>query len=232
VLPTYAMTNIYFRRNLPHIQPPNSTFFVTFRLANSLPKEVVLRLKAEQQEAERGLRALKQQDPLSYLKAFSDQRKRYFGKFDQWLDKAGTGESWLNDSRIAQLVYDAILYRNGSQYDVICFTVMPNHVHMVFSVLEKKPFVEQPNRPPSKRRSAKYLLSPILQSLKWYTAREANKILKRTGSFWQHESYDRVVRDEGELRRIVEYVMNNPVKAGLAKRAEAWKWSYVKSVGK
>ncbi len=62
--------------------------------------------------------------------------------------------------------------------------------------------------------------------LKGSTARECNKLLKRTGAFWQHESYDHVVRNEDELRRIVEYVLNNPVKAGLVEVEEDWMWSY------
>ena len=56
----------------------------------------------------------------------------------------------------------------------------------------------------------------FLQSLKSYTARQANKLLGRTGEpFWQRESYDHGVRDEAERRRIISYIENNPVKAGL-----------------
>ena len=44
--------------------------------------------------------------------------------------------------------------------------------------------------------------------------------------FWQHESYDHVVRDENELGRIVEYVLNNPVKVGFCENWEDWKYSY------
>ena len=69
-------------------------------------------------------------------------------------------------------------------------------------------------------------MTDILRLIKGSTAREANKILNCTGSFWQHESYDRVVRDEKELNRIIWYTINNPVKAGLVKNAEDWKWSY------
>jgi len=67
-------------------------------------------------------------------------------------------------------------------------------------------------------------LSAIMHSLKSYTAHEANKLLSRTGSFWQHESYDHWVRDQDELERIVEYIKANPVKAGLAARAHEYLW--------
>ena len=67
-----------------------------------------------------------------------------------------------------------------------------------------------------------------MHSLKSYTSNECNKILKRTGSFWQHESYDHVVRNEEELNRIIHYTLNNPIKAKLVDNPEDWKWSYCK----
>ena len=69
-------------------------------------------------------------------------------------------------------------------------------------------------------------MTKILKSLKWYTGVECNKILRRSGSFWQHESYDHIIRSEDELLKIVEYVLLNPVKAGLVEKLEDWKWSY------
>src|ERR1035438_3449660 len=64
------------------------------------------------------------------------------------------------------------------------------------------------------------------QSLKGATAREANRVLGRTGeTFWQAESYDHWVRDEKEWQRIEAYIENNPVKAGLVSRAEDYRWS-------
>ena len=65
-----------------------------------------------------------------------------------------------------------------------------------------------------------------MQDIKKFTAREANKVLDRKGKFWQHESYDHVVRDQKELREIVKYILNNPVKAGLCEDIDKWKWNY------
>ena len=65
-----------------------------------------------------------------------------------------------------------------------------------------------------------------MQSLKGYTARKANLLLERSGVFWQPESYDHVIRDANEWRRIITYVLNNPVKAGLVDTWEKWQWSY------
>ncbi|HUS70716.1 MAG TPA: hypothetical protein VM075_08075 [Anaerolineae bacterium] len=67
-----------------------------------------------------------------------------------------------------------------------------------------------------------------MHSLKRYTARQANVLLGRRGHFWQHENYDHVVRDRPEQDRIIDYVLNNPVRAGLVEHWEDWKWTYCK----
>ena len=71
-----------------------------------------------------------------------------------------------------------------------------------------------------------FTLSGILRSRKTYTSREANRILGATGkTFWQPESYDHWIRDDEEKARICRYIRMNPVKAGLCKTPEEWKWS-------
>jgi len=86
--------------------------------------------------------------------------------------------------------------------------------------------------PPScrtiRRGGTSSTLTERLENLKWYTALKGNEILYRTGAFWQHESYDHLVRDAEELERIIQYILNNPVKAGLVKDRRDWKWHYLK----
>ena len=67
-----------------------------------------------------------------------------------------------------------------------------------------------------------------MQSLKRHTSRQSNIVLNKSGTFWEEESYDHIVRDEIELLRIMKYILNDPVKAGLVKNAFDWKWSYNK----
>jgi len=102
---------------------------------------------------------------------------------------------------------------------------MPNHLHVVFTpILNQFDEFLTPNNKSSSRTIP--AVTKIMQDLKKYTAREANKILQREGDFWQHESYDHVVRNVDELNKIVKYVLNNPVKAGLCKTSDDWVWSY------
>jgi putative transposase len=70
------------------------------------------------------------------------------------------------------------------------------------------------------------VLAVIMQSLKGYTARKCNEQLGRSGEFWQHESFDHIVRNEEEFVGILDYVLNNPVKAGMVCAWQDWKWSY------
>jgi REP element-mobilizing transposase RayT len=114
-----------------------------------------------------------------------------------------TGPHWLKDDHIAELVVDALFYHDGSLYTLLPFVVMSNHVHVLLSPLEKKSDdpveqVESVAKPASEGNTSHYVpLHKITQSLKGYTAREANRLLGRTGqTFWQDESYDHWVRLE------------------------------------
>lgn len=218
VIPLKPMnqTPTFYRRKLPHLQPPGGTFFATFRLAGSLPKEVVVRLREEQAQMGRVLLRIKDEKQRRQL--IRNQRKRYFGKFDALLDGAQSGPVWLKDDRIAGLVADAIHYRDSKDFDLHSYTIMPNHVHLVVGL----------DGIVRRRGSSSCALTQRLENLKWYTALKSNEILHRTGAFWQHESYDHLVRDAEELERTIQYILNNPVKAGLVKDWRDWKWNYRK----
>jgi putative transposase len=211
--------SFYYRRNLPHYQPANATFFVTFRLAGSLPPDVIAKLKEEYGFLQSKLSDIRNDDRKKKLLA--DEHRRYFHKFDEFLDKHSTAPTWLSDPRIAHVVAEAIRYRDGNDYDMIAYCIMPNHVHLVFEIVERfdESLSVRDNVP-------HYKVTDIMGSLKKHTALEANKILCRSGQFWQHESYDHVVRSGKELDGIISYVLNNPVKAKLVSRWEEWKWSY------
>ncbi|MEX0967636.1 MAG: transposase [Bacteroidia bacterium] len=136
-------------------------------------------------------------------------QSRYFGLFDNLLDKANSGPTYLSEPAIAKIVVDSLHYLDSRDWTLISFCIMPNHVHLVVEKPEKELF-------------------RILQSHKRHTARESDKLLNRTGNFWQAESYDHCVRDGNELERIIKYVLNNPVKAALVKSWEDWPHSYCK----
>jgi putative transposase len=113
----------------------------------------------------------------------------------------------LQRENIATLVIES-LFRGEKMghYRLGPFVIMANHVHLLLL----------PSISPSL----------LLKSLKGVTAREANRLLHRTGEqFWQRESYDHWVRDEREWNRIATYIESNPVRAGLASRMEDFPWT-------
>lgn len=227
---------IYYRRNLPHYQPYYATYFITFRLAGSLPSEVIIKLKEEYEIEVHHLSSIK--DLTKKRTELSKHHKRYFEKFDEFLDKYADSPKWLSNDKVAQIVVDAIKYRDGKDYELIAYCIMPNHVHLIFSVerienedvvrtlVRKEPISRTKVRVTASYKN--YILTQIMRELKGSTARECNKILNRSGAFWQHESYDHVVRDGREMERLVSYVLNNPVKAGLVNDCKNWKWNYCK----
>lgn len=185
--------------------------FVTFRLADSLPQSVLAALAEQSEEIETKLAKIS--DAVERARQADLAHRLLFGKWDNALESVATGAIWLKDPRVASLVLDAVMYRVGEVYELHACTIMPNHVHMVFTPLQKS--------------DANYhSVASIMHSLKSYTAHKANMLLHRTGDFWQHESYDHAVKDEDEIRRIIRYVVNNPVKAGLVQQAEDWQWTF------
>ena len=198
----------FYRRTLPHWQPPGASIFVTWRLHGSLPHEVIERLRAE--------RALLAHEPRRADEPLHDRQIRHdkllFKVTDEYLDRAAYGPLWLKDERIAALMVDTLFFFNGNRYDLLSFAVMANHVHVLLTPLTiNGQFVP---------------LRKITQGLKGYVSREANLILHCTGQrFWQIESYDHWARNAAEIMRIAAYIENNPVKAGYVARPEDWRWS-------
>ena len=126
-----------------------------------------------------------------------------FLTMDCLLDKIRTGNRYLGQPDIADMVVENI--RNMAGCELHAYAVMPNHVHILITPEEN--------------------LHLILRILKGRTARFANQLLHRTGTFWQDESYDRLVRDAAEFRRTVNYIERNPVRAGLAATPDSCRWS-------
>ena len=237
----------FYRRNLPHIQTPGATLFVTFQLAGSIPQHVLAQWKTEKLQFDREKSRLLrlQNDSRSAStqhRLFEKKNKRlewrrqWFRKFEKTLDGAESGPVWLKDDRIAKEIAESLHYRDGKVYCLDAYCIMSNHVHVVFTPLARQPsrtdIVNSEENTAQTKNLCYNTLSVIMQSLKGYTARKANQLLGRSGAFWQPESYDHIVRDASEWQRIITYVLNNPVKAGLVDTWKKWRWSYCRcSIG-
>jgi putative transposase len=157
----------------------------------------------------------------------SDFQRKWFLKFEEALHQEACGPRWLKDERVATIVADALHYRDGSIYRLDAYCIMSNHVHTVFTpFLSSNDICEVLSPEGTQLLSRNPPLDRIMFSLKGYTAYESNRVLGRKGPFWQPESYDHVVRNAAAYDRIVRYVLNNPVKIGLVKQWQDWKWNY------
>ncbi|MBD3617136.1 MAG: transposase [Gracilimonas sp.] len=202
----------FYRRNLPHWQPIGGDYFITLRLAGTLPKEIIEKLNKEK------VRLL--QDGNGDKKDLRTKiNRRIFKKYETILDKAERGPTWLKSVEIADIIKESLHFRDNKDYELYAYCIMSNHVHFVFRHLSNK----------LKQKNDEYPITDILASFKKYTSRLCNEKLDRTGnSFWQAESFDHVVRDSDELERVILYTLHNPVKAGLTDNWRKWPHSYCK----
>ena len=181
------------RGRLPHWEAERGTYFVTFRLADSLPQPVRESFEFERQDI---IKTAQQQG----RELTSAERKRldqlFSERIDQHLDR-GAGACHLARPEVADLVARALQHFDGKRYRLEAWCVMPNHVHAVFTTFPG------------------HFLDKILHSWKSFTANQANRILGLTSPFWQREYYDRLVRNGTERNRFIRYVVDNPVRANL-----------------
>jgi REP element-mobilizing transposase RayT len=211
------------RGYLPHYDAPDVTQIVTLRLVDSLPAsrrgewEHWLRIENGGENSSDGAptcsrligsNQTQSRTPTGApLKGSASGRDagRARRRLEEYLDR-GLGECWLRQPAIAKLTEGALRFFDGQRYGLAAWMVMPNHVHLLVDVW-KTP------------------LSELVKSWKSFVAREANKLLGRSGGFWEREYLDTVIEDEAHRQTAVRYIENNPVKAGLVLDARDWPWS-------
>ncbi len=206
-------------RNLPHWFQVDAAMFVTFRTMDSLPKDVLLRmqrelegwLSAKQLPLELAVSTLgvKLPNHEQLLNSLSQIDRTYFRKladrlFHGALDECH-GKCLLQRQELAKLVAEAVLHHAEELYDLDCFVVMPNHVHVIVQFHTEK---------------AKSIVG---QSWMRYTARQINLKISESGAFWQAEPFDHVIRSAEQFIYLQSYVAKNPIKARL-RRGEYFLW--------
>ncbi|HEY6252601.1 MAG TPA: transposase [Candidatus Angelobacter sp.] len=145
----------FYRRNLPHIDKPGSTFYVTF----------------------------------------------------------GTKREFVLPEEARSLVFDHCLFENSRTVRLHACVVMPDHVHMLFTPLQRD-------------QERWYTLAKIMNGIKGASAHSVNKLLKRTGALWEPESFDRIVRTDGGYSKWKLHIIGNPIAAGLSRLPGEYKWCW------
>lgn len=202
------------RGYMPHVNSPELVQHVSYHLADSLPKEAVATMDEQMKSLPPKLRD-------------AEKEKRIAAYLD-----AGKGSCILRVPALADMVQETFLHFAGDRYHLHAWCVMPNHVHVLF----------QPTNG--------WTMSKIVASWKSYTGRRISEYAKANGMaaglsatlghgvpsgpptrVWHREYWDRYIRDHAHFATVVRYIHENPVKAGLVKKAEDWKWSSAYKTG-
>ncbi|MBK8091980.1 MAG: transposase [Verrucomicrobiaceae bacterium] len=198
------------QRKLPHWAQDGSVVFITWRTADSMPKDVLERWRADRNRwldvhgidpTQKGWKMRVQELPPDLM---AEYHERFTTRWHEALD-ASHGACVLSQPEIADIVANSLLHFDGDRYEMLDFVIMPNHVHLLATFPDKAAMIVQ------------------CDSWKHFTARQINATLGLQGRFWQQDAFDHLVRHEGQFRRLRDYIAQNPVRAGLrADQARLW----------
>lgn len=174
---------------LPHWEQHGVCYFITFRLADSIPSELMVKWKKDRDE-------WISQNPQPWSEEAEAEYHREFSmKIENWLDQ-GRGECFLISDEVRKIVLSKLIEKHGSSYHMHSLVIMPNHIHVLISIIEGT-------------------LADLMHKWKGATAYLSNKHLTRSGAFWQRDYFDRIIRDARHYERCKRYIANNPKKANL-----------------
>jgi len=176
---------------LPHLYYTDGIYFVTYRLFGSIHPDELKKLNEETSKAK--------------LK----REAKIFEKYDSLLDRLKSKNNYLSNPAIAEICKSTLHFPVGKDYSLICYTIMTNHIHVVFESLNKNKSV-----------------GDLMEARKRNSAKDANNFLGLKGAFWQEESFDRLVRDDKELYFVIKYVLLNPDNAGLVDNWRDWNYTF------
>ena len=191
----------FTRGNLPHWLVADHAYFVTIRLADTIPKLVLTELQTERD-------ALAKAN--ANEEALTELARRQFQMVERCLHVVDNSRDWLTRPGVPELVLANLNWLEKQRgWHVYAATVLANHMHLLLRNNEG--------------HSAELLED--LGQYKNYAAKQVNRILGRTGAFWAREGFDHWCRDEAKVIGVARYICANPVKAGLVKAWTDWPWT-------
>jgi putative transposase len=212
MLSSENMKAYYKSRNLPHIFAEDKPIFITYRLSFTLPQKVKDQYKQQIDDWNKELASVSKEERALRL---VEKDKRFFDWFDKLIAISPDVPSLLHKDGIREIIEASFQHFDGLRYTLLSYCIMPNHVHvLIFPLIQEDGKI--------------YPISHIVYTWKKYTAAAINKTIGKKGSLWQKESYDSLVKDEVGLGNVLEYIVNNPVKAKLVDDWQQWKGTFVR----
>jgi putative transposase len=189
-------TLAFWQGHLPHWEVEGGRYFVTLHLRGAIPREGCQRIIEIRQQVER----LTSAKPNEWLQL----QRRIFKEMESWLDRAAY-VPYFRDPNLATMVVEALEHRQRrGDWNLFEYVVMPNHLHLFFEL-------------------GRASLKDTLEDFKRWTGHQAKKIaLIESKRFWQKEWFDHWSRSDEEDERIIEYIRQNPVRAGLVQSSVEW----------
>lgn len=179
-----------FKNRLPHWHLNRATVFVTFRLGDSIPAKLLTEWKCERDEW-----LLLHPKPWS-AGTETEYHKRFSSRIDHLMDE-GHGSCCLAHSEYAEIVSDTLARRDGEEYLLHTWVIMPNHLHLLLSLAEEA------------------TLSKVVAAWKKFSAIRIHKRMGASGPLWQKDYFDRIIRDWDHFRNVACYIRRNPQKTKL-----------------
>ena len=211
-----------YKQRLPHIQPIGAAFFVTFRLYESVPKSKITELK-DKYEIEINIAKTIKDLHQSNFEIFN-LRKQYLVEYDQLLDKIKGGPMYLADQSIKDILKVQLHRFDNDLYQLLCYCIMSNHVHLLIDTS-----IQLEDKQDDYQLEMQYKpLDSIMKSIKGPSAWYANIYLDRKGQFWERESFDLYIRNEKMLNNVINYILENPVKAKMVEKWDDYSGNYLK----
>ncbi|HTN74841.1 MAG TPA: hypothetical protein VL096_06320 [Pirellulaceae bacterium] len=194
-------TIAFWRGRLPHWEVADGRYFVTLHLQGAIPERGVQEIRACSADLER----LAQHDRDGRLRV----QRQIFAAMEAWLDQA-TLVRHLEHQAVAAMVIEAIRFRQGRDWRMYEYVLMPNHLHLFFEI-------------DGKANANAGRLKQVLEQFKRWTGHQAGQLLGLDGArFWQDEWFDHWSRSDEEDERIIGYIRQNPVKARLVSDYQQW----------
>ena len=216
------MIKTSYRQKLPHIQPVGNCFFVTFRLFGSIPKNRLFELQAKYEKKIALAKLIS--DPYQRNLEIFNLRKKFLIEYDAVLDTIKSGPFYFKDKSIMDLVKNELHRFDPEFYDLIAYSIMSNHVHILIDTS-----IQLTDMTAKEELLESYTsLDIIMKRIKGPTGKYANKLLGKESRFREKESYDIYIRNEKMLNNVISYILQNPVKAGMADSWELYPGNFYK----
>ena len=200
------------RRYLPHFQEEGQVIHLTWRLEGTLPQQIL----ALVEDMRSIMSELDRKDKTDSRDTLYQEYLQKTADYDEQLGKHKPIGINLSTPDNADIITRAFHYYDGKLYNLLAYCVMPNHVHLLIQPLEQE-------------SGCFSRISETVKRIKSYTSKQIKALNHCESAVWRADYFDRYIRDEKDMYNVVTYILNNPLKAGLAEEQTEWPYSYCRS---